>query len=56
MLKAKNGDLIGIAEERSPNTILVVHDFNSGQTWPGKCFYDSPEQCRKKGASLLENL
>jgi hypothetical protein len=56
IMKDGREELIGIAEEKTPNTILAIHDFSSGRSWPGKCFSDTPRQCYEKGLSLLENL
>ena len=50
-IMAKNGDLVGVFEERYPNDILAMHDFKSSRTWPQ--FFDQHGQW---GDELLNEL
>ena len=33
-LLAKDGDLVGIFEQKFPQEILAIHDFKSNNSWP----------------------
>ena len=46
-ITAKNGDLVGVFEQRYPNDILALHDFNSNRTWP---------EARDKSLAEVEQL
>jgi hypothetical protein len=51
-ITAKNGDLVGIFEQKYPNEILALHDFSSNRTWPGSFVGES----NPSGYAFLEEL
>jgi hypothetical protein len=36
VLKAEDGDLVALTEVSAPRFIVVLHDFATGETWPGE--------------------
>ena len=55
-LIGKNGNLVGLFEERRPGSILAIHDFSSGETWPRPHYDEPPENRWKIGELLLQEL
>ena len=56
-LLAKDGDLVGIFEQKYPQEILAIHDFKSNASWPRMLSgYNSPEEHEEYGAALLKDL
>ena len=47
-LVAKDGDLVGIFEQKYPQEIMAIHDFKSKATWPA--------EHEQYGAALLSEL
>jgi hypothetical protein len=35
LIYSKDGNLVGVIEEHNPNIIYALHDFHTGETWPG---------------------
>jgi hypothetical protein len=54
-ITAKNGELVGVFEQRFPDEILVLHDFSSNQTWPLDRF-KSLEASERLKEELLQEL
>jgi hypothetical protein len=45
LIYSKDRNLVGVIEEHNPNIIYALHDFHSGETWPGSDrFSDSGSQ------------
>lgn len=55
-LSGKGGKLIGVVEEAQPAKILILHDFDSGGSWPGGCDTEKRTECRQKARTLLAEL
>ena len=55
-LSAGGGNLIGVYEESEPETILVLHDFSKGTTWPRGSPDKSDWENNTAGGKLLEEL
>ena len=55
-LSAGGGNLIGVYEESEPETILVLHDFSKGTTWPRGSPDKSDWGNNTAGGKLLEEL
>lgn len=55
-LSAVGGNLIGVYEESEPETILVLHDFSKGTTWPRGSPDKSDWENNTAGEKLLEEL
>ena len=56
-LLAKQGDLVGIFEQKYPQEILVIHDFRSNASWPRMLEgYKSQAEYEQYGAALLKEL
>jgi hypothetical protein len=56
ILKGKDGNLIGVVGEEEPARILILHDFDSGGSWPGGCDAGIRTECRQKARALLAEL
>jgi len=52
-LVAKDGDLVGIFEQKRPEEMLAIHDFTSNATWPG--LLNRSDQ-KHSGTLLLKEL
>jgi hypothetical protein len=56
-LSAKDGDLVGIFEQKYPEEILAIHDFKANASWPRMpSEYKNPEEHEQYGAALLKDL
>lgn len=55
-LFAKEGDLVGVFEEKYPQEILAIHDFKLSATWPGVLSDDNRAELRQSGTLLLRDL
>jgi hypothetical protein len=55
-LPAKDGDLVGIFEQKQPEEMLAIHDFKSNATWPGFLAPDQEAEFRLSGNLLLRDL
>jgi hypothetical protein len=56
-LLAKDGDLVGIFEQKFPEEILAIHDFKANASWPRMpSEYKNPEEHEQYGAALLKDL
>jgi hypothetical protein len=54
LIYSKDRNLVGVIEEHNPNIIYALHDFHSGETWPGSDrFSDSGSQ---RGLRLRDRL
>jgi hypothetical protein len=55
-LLAKDGDLVGIFEQKRPEQILALHDFKAKATWPGMLTREQQGAFRMSGGLLLRDL
>jgi hypothetical protein len=55
-LIAKDGDLVGIFEQKRREQILALHDFRAKATWPGVLSGDQQGEFRMSGGLLLRDL
>lgn len=56
-LLAKDGDLVGIFEQKFPEEILAIHDFKANASWPRMPMeYKNPEEHEQYGEALLKDL
>jgi hypothetical protein len=53
---AKDGDLVGIFEQKHPEEMLALHEFKSNATWPGLLSDNISTEYKKSGALLLKEL
>ena len=53
---AKDGDLVGVFEQKYPNEILAIHDFKSNVSWPRGFDHNPPIENEKIGESFLKQL
>ena len=56
MLAAKDGELIGIFEQKRPQQMLAIHDFKRNATWPGVLSPDQEADFKMSGGLLLRDL
>ena len=55
-LVAKDGDLVGIFEQKRPEEMLAIHDFKANATWPGSLSPDIETDFKLSGTLLLRDL
>jgi hypothetical protein len=55
-LLAKEGDVVGIFEQKHPEEMLAIHDFKSNATWPGLPGPDQEAEFKLSGNLLLRDL
>ena len=55
-LLAKDGDVVGIFEQKHPQEILAIHDFKLNATWPGLLSDNKSTEFRQSGTLLLREL
>jgi hypothetical protein len=55
LVTSKAGSIVAVIEEKLPQKIWVLHNFATGETWPG-CQSGSHEQCEDRARTLLEQL
>ena len=53
---AKDGDLVGIFEQKHPEEMLALHDFKLNATWPGSLSDSNSTQYKQSGTLLLKEL
>ena len=57
IITARGGNLVGVFQESRPDSIIVLHDFTSQQTWPAVLSdSESYVETRNRGNALLALL
>lgn len=55
-VSASGGNLVGVYEVTRPDRLIVLHDFSSGITWPGRMPQDSDWEASGRGTQLMEQF
>lgn len=55
-LLAKEGDLVGVFEQKHPQEMLAIHDFKLNATWPGLLSDTKSTEYKQSGTLLLKEL
>lgn len=55
-LLAKGGDVVGIFEQKRPEEMLAIHDFNANATWPGLLSQDIQTDFKLSATLHLKDL
>lgn len=56
LLYSKNRSLVGLVENESPEVLLAINDFVSGESWPRANDRDSREEMLNRGRRLRNRL
>lgn len=54
--RAEASSVVGIAAAGDPEALLILHDFQTGQSWPRKADTDGQAQLDARGRRLLERF
>ena len=54
--RTSDGELVGVAAASDPNALLILHDFETGASWPRHDLVEGQEQLDARGQQLLERL
>lgn len=52
----KQGDIVGLVENKRPGEVLMLYDLKSGESWPHALPSESFENQKTRGLKLLEKL
>ena len=55
-LSASGGNLIAVYEETNPESIVVLHDFSEGKSWPRGVPEENDSEITRTGERLLKQL
>jgi len=55
-LSASGGNLIAVYEETNPESIVVLHDFSEGKSWPRGASEENDAAITRTGERLLKKL
>jgi hypothetical protein len=55
LVKAQDGKLVGVTEEKFPQKVWAMYNTVTGETWP-RCESGGVEACERRGKLLLNQL
>jgi len=56
VLVSRRSETVGVVESSSPNVVLALHDFSTGESWPFKTEYELDIEREERGRRLLDRL
>jgi hypothetical protein len=55
-IEAESGNLVAIVEAANPDVVLILHDYQSGSSWPYRHKTENLRACLKRGEEMLKRL